>query len=184
MMHGHHPSLGVPFVPSHLRHHSSASPDYLAHPHPPHTPPVASFVDPATGVPIFAPARQTSRIEIRAPSDASDGKKSRPSHQRSGLSTSSISAADAPQQPTYFQPQFSYGNEQASAEQVDASQQPEYSQAPPMDPSATYAPYPQPYYYPEQYGYAPYVDMSQQVMHYDMYPPEHHPSHSQPVVYY
>ncbi|OJT05382.1 hypothetical protein TRAPUB_3823 [Trametes pubescens] len=185
MMHGHHPSLGVPFVPSHLRHHSSASPDYLAHPHPPHTPPVASFVDPATGVPIFAPARQTSRIEIRAPTDASDGKKSRPSHQRSGLSTSSISAADAPQQPSYFQPQPSYGSDQASAEQMDASQQPaEYSQTPPMDPSAAYAPYPQPYYYPEQYGYAPYVDMSQQVMHYDMYPPEHHPSHSQPVVYY
>lgn len=190
MMHGHHPSLSVPFVPSHLRHHSSASPDYLAHPHTPHTPPVASFVDPATGVPIFTPARQTSRIEIRAPTDASDGKKSRPSHQRSGLSTSSISAADAPQQGNYYPSQPVPGDHASAAEQGEASQQQqqqqavELSQAPQMDPAMAYAPYPQPYYYPEQYGYAPYVDMSQQVMHYEMYPPEHHPSHSQPVVYY
>ncbi|KAH9850828.1 hypothetical protein C2E23DRAFT_301800 [Lenzites betulinus] len=185
MMHGHHPSLSIPFVPSHLRHHSGASPDFLAHPHTPHTPPMASFVDPATGVPIFAPPRQSSRIEIRAPTDAADGKKSRPSHQRSGLSTSSISVDVAAPQASYFTPPSVAGAEQVYPEDPAAqSQGMEHSQGPPMDPAMAYAPYPQPYYYPEQYGYAPYVDMSQQVMHYEMYPPEHHPSHSQPVVYY
>ncbi|KAI0638422.1 hypothetical protein C8Q77DRAFT_431740 [Trametes polyzona] len=200
MMHAHHPSLSLPFVPSHLRHHSAASPDFLAHPHTPHTPPVASFVDPATGVPIFAPARQSSRIEIRAPTDAADGKKSsRPSHQRSGLSTSSISASDASQQPSYYQPQSaSATGDQSSAEQDAGSQQQqtvEHSQPPLMDAPMAYAPYPPAYYYPDQYGYAPYVDMSQpQAMHYEMYPPEphhqhqhqhhHSHSHSQPVVYY
>ncbi|KAH9899605.1 hypothetical protein C8Q73DRAFT_680482 [Cubamyces lactineus] len=188
MMHTHHPSLSMPFVPSHLRHHSAASPDFLAHPH---TPPVASYVDPITGVPIFAPARQSSRIEIRAPSDATDGKKSsKPSHQRSGLSTSSITAnnAEETQQPSYFPPQDVSVSGETSAEQQQ--QQPmDHSHAPPMDPAVAYAPYPPAYYYPEQYGYAPYVDMSQQAMHYEMYPPEqlthhHHHSHSQPVVYY
>ncbi|KAI0353088.1 hypothetical protein OH77DRAFT_659601 [Trametes cingulata] len=185
MMHTHHPSLSMPFVPSHLRHHSTASPDFLAHPHAPHTPPVASFIDPATGVPIFAPARQSSRIEIRAPTDAADGKKSsRPSHQRSGLSTSSVSAADASQQASYFSSQSAPSGEDVSGREPEAQQQAEGSHAPPME-SMAYAPYPQPYYYPEQYGYPSYVDMSQQVMHYEMYPPpEHHHSHSQPVVYY
>ncbi|KAI0776202.1 hypothetical protein BD413DRAFT_610874 [Trametes elegans] len=193
MMHGHHPSLSIPFVPSHLRHHSSASPDFLAQPPPSHTPPVASFVDPATGVPIFAPARQSSRIEIRAPTDAADGKKSsRPSHQRSGLSTSSVAAdAENSQQGSYFQ---QYAPDEGAVGQDVAPQQShvEHSQAPPMDSAMAYAPYPQPYYYPEQYGYPPYVDMSQQVMHYEMYPPEphhqphhsHSHSHSQPVIYY
>ncbi|KAI0832678.1 hypothetical protein BC628DRAFT_339604 [Trametes gibbosa] len=188
MMHGHHPSLSIPFVPSHLRHHSAASPDFLAHPHTPHTPPMASFVDPATGVPIFTPARQSSRIEIRAPTDAADGKKSsRPSHQRSGLSTSSISADVTAPQTSYYIPPSVAGGDQAYPEDPAAqSQFVEHPQGPPLDPAMTYAPYPQPYYYPEQYGYPPYVDMSQQVMHYEMYPPEqHHPhSHSQPVVYY
>ncbi|KAI0660742.1 hypothetical protein C8Q70DRAFT_972067 [Cubamyces menziesii] len=188
MMHTHHPSLSMPFVPSHLRHHSAASPDFLAHPH---TPPVASYVDPITGVPIFAPARQSSRIEIRAPSDAADGKKSsKSSHQRSGLSTSSISAdnTEETQQHSYFPPQDASVAGETSADQHQ-QQSMDHSHAPPMDPAVAYAPYPPAYYYPEQYGYAPYVDMSQQAMHYEMYPPEqpthhHHHSHSQPVVYY
>ncbi|KAI0650492.1 hypothetical protein C8Q79DRAFT_943978 [Trametes meyenii] len=193
MMHSHHPSMGMPFVPSHLRHHSTASPDFLAHPHAPHTPPVASFIDPATGVPIFAPARQTSRIEIRAPTDAADGKKStRPTHQRSGLSTSSVPPADGSPEAPYYPSQSVPDTEDVSAEQAMSLQRTDPSQAPPMDPTMAYAAYPQPYYYPEQYGYQPYVDMSQQAMHYEMYPsePQHHShhshshSHSQPVVYY
>ncbi|KAI9000769.1 hypothetical protein BD414DRAFT_472688 [Trametes punicea] len=192
MMHAHHPSLSMPFVPSHLRHHSGASPDFMAHPH---TPPVASFVDPATGVPIFAPARQSSRIEIRAPTDGVDGKKSsRPPHQRSALSTSSVTAnADGNQQDSYFPSQGGDSSGQdALSEHQRARQQPlEHSQGPPMESAMAYAPYPQAYYYPEQYGYVQYMDMSQQVMHYDMYAPEqqhhhhhHQHSHSQPVIYY
>ncbi|KAI0677295.1 hypothetical protein C8Q78DRAFT_960743 [Trametes maxima] len=193
MMHTHHPSMSMPFVPSHLRHHSTASPDFLAHPHTPHTPPVASFIDPATGVPIFTPARQTSRIEIRAPTDGIDGKKlTRPTHQRSGLSTSSVPPADEVPEAPYYPSQPVPGAEDAPASQDMSSQPTDSSQAPSMDPAMAYAPYPQPYYYAEQYGYPPYVDMSQPIMHYEMYPPEpqHHPhhshshSHSQPVVYY
>ncbi|KAL7282596.1 hypothetical protein ACG7TL_004067 [Trametes sanguinea] len=192
MMHTHHPSLSMPFVPSHLRHHSAASPDFMAHPH---TPPVPSFVDPATGVPIFAPPRQGSRIEIRAPTDTSEGKKSlRPSHQRSTLSTSSVtaSAEDTQQQESYFQSH----NENTSGQDPASDQHHQQAPGPypSMESGMAYAPYPQAYYYPEQYGYAPYVDMSQQSMSYEMYPPpeQHHPhsshshshSHSQPVVFY
>lgn len=194
MMHGHHPSLGVPFVSSHLRHHSTASPDFLAHPHTPHAhTPIQSFVDPATGVPIFSPARQSSRIEIRAPNDVGEGKKPvRASHQRSSLSVA-YSAEVA--QPPYFPQQ------EVSAEDGDGSpsEQPPpqppmgHTHTPSMDSNVGYAPYPQPYYYhPEHYGYAPYMDMSQQMVHYEMYPPEqqhpqphhqHHPSQP-PLVYY
>ncbi|KAI0722701.1 hypothetical protein C8Q76DRAFT_588824, partial [Earliella scabrosa] len=190
MMHAHHPSLGMPFVPSHLRHHSTASPDFLSHPHTPHThtPPIATFVDPATGVPIFSPARQSSRIEIRAPTDASDGAKpSRPSHQRSNLSTSvAYPPQDESQQPSYFQQQPGQSGE--AAQQDGASHpSPGHAHTSSMDSAVGYAPYPQPYYYPEQYGYMPYMDMSQPMMHYEGYQPEqhhHHPPPSQPVVYY
>lgn len=194
MMHGHHPSLSVPFVPSHLRHHSTASPDFLAHSHTPHThTPIQSFVDPATGVPIFSPARQSSRIEIRAPTDGGEGKKPvRASHQRSGLSVA-YSAEAA--QPPYFPTQ------EASVEDSDGppSEQPPpqppmgHTHTPSIDSNVGYAPYPQPYYYhQDHYGYVPYMDMSQQMVHYEMYPPEqqhpqpqhqHHPSQP-PVVYY
>ncbi len=191
MMHGHHPSLGVPFVPSHLRHQSTASPDFLAHQHTPHAhTPIQSFVDPATGMPIFSPARQSSRIEIRAPTEVGEGKKPlRTSHQRSSLSVA-YSAEAA--QPPYFSQQ------EASAEDGPPSEEPPpqlpmgHTHTPSMDSNVGYAPYPQPYYYhPEHYGYAPYVDMSQQMVHYEMYPseqqhPQHHQQHhpSQPIVYY
>lgn len=189
MMHAPHPSLGMPFVPSHLHHHSAASPDFLAHPHTPHTPPIASFVDPATGLPIFSPARQSSRIEIRAPTDASDGKKSsRPSHQRSNLSTSvSFAAPEESQQPTYhLQPE---ALSEEAVQQDGMNQSSGHAHAPSMDSAMGYASYPQPYYYPEQYGYVPYMDMSQPPMHqYEAYQPEQHQHQqhhsSQPVVYY
>ncbi|CDO73789.1 hypothetical protein BN946_scf185015.g118 [Trametes cinnabarina] len=195
MMHTHHPSLAMPFVPSHLRHHSVASPEYMAHPH---TPPVPAFIDPVTGVPIFAPPRQSSRIEIRAPTDAAEGKKSsRSSHHRSALSTSSVTASanENEQSQSYYPAQEGEASAQDGASDQQHQQPPdEYSQAPQMEPAMAYAPYPQAYYYPEQYGYGPYVDMSQQVMPYEAYAPsEHHNhhhshshshSHSQPVVYY
>ena len=193
MMHGHHPSLSMPFVPSHLRHHSTASPDFLAQPHTPHTPPIPSFVDPATGLPIFSPARQTSRIEIRAPTEGADGKRSvRPSHPRSNLSTSipfSPASVDAPA----FVPQQFASGEVAGQRDVTAEALPPQPQTPPVETAAPYAPYHQQYYYPEQYGYTPYMDMPQQMVHYEMYqaeqphppPHPHHQHHpSQPIVYY
>ncbi|THH11917.1 hypothetical protein EW145_g341 [Phellinidium pouzarii] len=50
------------------------------------TPPLNGIVDPATGQPIFSLPRQSSRIEIRAPTDAQEGKgksERRPSNLRS-----------------------------------------------------------------------------------------------------
>ncbi|EJF62355.1 hypothetical protein DICSQDRAFT_135946 [Dichomitus squalens LYAD-421 SS1] len=179
MMHGHHPSMSIPFVPSHLRHHSAASPDFLAHPHTPHThTPIQSFVDPTTGVPIFSPARQSSRIEIRAPTEAAESKKpTRASHQRSNLSVA------YPAEGPYY-PQQDLSVEDVGATDEALSQPPMgHAHTPSME-SIGYAPYPQPYYYPEQYGYPPYVDMSGQMMQYEMYPPEHQHHPSQPVVYY
>ena len=191
MMHGHHPSLSVPFVPMHLRHHSTASPDFLAHPHTPHAhTPIQSFVDPATGVPIFSPARQGSRIEIRAPTDGGEGKKPvRASHQRSSLSVA-YSAEAA--QPPFFAQQGTSAEDGPPSEELPPQPPMGHTHTPSMDSNVGYAPYPQPYYYhPEQYGYPPYVDMSQQMVHYEMYPPEQqhpqpHPQHhpSQPIVYY
>ncbi|KAH9943210.1 uncharacterized protein BXZ73DRAFT_40337 [Epithele typhae] len=194
MMHGHHPSHSIPFVPAHLRHHSGASPDFHAHPHTPQTPPISSFVDPATGVPIFSPARQTSRVEIRAPADGAESKRPAwPIHQRSNLSTSVAIAAAEVAQPLEGQSRPSENAEQQRPPQPPSQHRP----TPSMEGPVAYAPYPQPYYYPpEQYGYNPYVDMSQPVMHYDMYapeqhpgppppPPPHHQHHpSQPMVFY
>ena len=193
MMHAHHPSLGMPFVPSHLRHHSAASPDFLAHPHTPHTP-IPSFVDPSTGVPIFSPARQRSRIEIRAPGDTSDSQKpTRSTHPRSNLSTSVAFAAQEDSRESSYFPQQLESSEDTAQQPDEVQQAPHgvgHVHAPSMDSAIAYAPYPQ-YYYPEQYGYVSYVDMSQQPVHYEMYaqppPPEqahsHHPP-SQPIVYY
>ena len=190
MMHGHHPSMSIPFVPSHLRHHSTASPDFLAHPHPPHAhTPIQSFVDPATGVPIFSPARQSSRIEIRAPTDAEEGKKAaRASHQRSNLS---VAYSAEGSQASYYPQQGHPAEDRGGSDEASSQPPVGHAHTPSMDSSVNYAPYPQPYYYPEQYGYAPYVDMSQQMVHYEMYPPEqqhphsHHQHHpSQPIVYY
>ena len=190
MMHGHHPSMSIPFVPSHLRHHSTASPDFLAHPHTPHAhTPIQSFVDPATGVPIFSPARQSSRIEIRAPTDAEEGKKAaRASHQRSNLS---VAYSAEGSQASYYPQQGHPAEDRGGSDEASSQPPVGHAHTPSMDSSVNYAPYPQPYYYPEQYGYAPYVDMSQQMVHYEMYPPEqqhphsHHQHHpSQPIVYY
>ncbi|KAI0751046.1 hypothetical protein C8Q80DRAFT_1155194 [Daedaleopsis nitida] len=156
MMHAHHPSMTMPFVPSHLRHHSTASPDFLAHPHTPHTPPIASFVDPNTG---------SSRIEIRAPTDAGDGKKaSRPSHQRSNLSTS---VASVPADETHIATYYPHAAPSEETAPTDEASHPPHGHAhtPSMDST--------PYYYPEQYGY-PYPTEHQHHQH----PP------SQPVVYY
>ncbi|PCH40829.1 hypothetical protein WOLCODRAFT_143244 [Wolfiporia cocos MD-104 SS10] len=176
MMHGHmhHPSASVPFVPTHMHHHShsTSSPDFLAQPH---TPPMASVVDPATGLPIFSPARQSSRIEIRAPTDAADGRK--PSSRPSGLhgSVSSTHTVDEAHAASAAQ---SSGNPAAPSNTQPLP-------APMMEAPMAYPAYqPTHYYYaPEPYPYQPYMDMSPQVVQYEMYPADHRVPQP-PMIYY
>ena len=55
---------------------------------------------------------------------------------------------------------------------------------PAMDPAMMgYAPYQQQYYYADPNGYPAYMDMSQQMMPYEMYPAPDQRT-SQPVIYY
>ncbi|KAI0940089.1 hypothetical protein AcW1_004901 [Taiwanofungus camphoratus] len=182
MMHTHmaHPSMSAPFVSAHVHHHShsTASPDFLSHPYThPHTPPVGTFVDPSTGVPIFAPARQSSRIEIRVPGDADVKRPSgRPSHLRSSLSSSGgYAAADVAQSSSDIVDATSSSSDAPTADQPQV-------QAQAADPAMAYQPYQQQYYYPEHYGYPSYMDMSPSVMHYEMYPQDHRGA--QPMIYY
>lgn len=177
VMHTHMPP---PFVPGHMRHQSTAaSPDFLAPPS--HTPPVNGFIDPSTGTPIFSMPRQSSRVEIRAPSDQADSKYSQKTVRRpSGLRTTAAT----------FEPQLSAGPDQAYFPHV--SEQPnghyngevEDTQQQGMDPAMMgYSPYQQQYYYPqEHYGYPPYQDMSQ-MPQYDMYAPDPHAPPQQAVYY-
>lgn len=178
MIHTHMglPSAGVPFVPTHMHHPSNPSPDFLSHPH---TPPINTFIDPASGIPIFAPARQSSRIEIRAPTDVTDGRKSiRSSNLRTSVSGPMVYAPSPnPQQPMY------YPGYETSSVAVDNGVPPASEPAPPVEqPQVAPMPYPayQQYYYPE-YAYSSYVNPSSQVMQYEMYPSDPQP---QPMVYY
>lgn len=158
-----HPSTSMPFVPGHMHHPSQ---EYMPHPH---TPPTNGFIDPASGVPIFAPARQNSRIEIRAP-DGSLKHVPRPS----GLRTSTTED-EVEQTPT--------SQEHVSSE----AQQPDQQSQAARDPAAmSYPGYQQPYYYPDPNGYPGYMDMSNQVPQYDYYPPyeQHYEQHAQPIIYY
>ncbi|GBE79872.1 predicted protein [Sparassis crispa] len=196
MMHSHmaHPSTSVPFVPSYMQH--QPSPDFVSHSH---TPPMNSFIDASTGTPIFAPARQSSRIEIRAPVDSSEGKKvpPRPSGLRTSVSSSGqYGAAEIQvQQPA----SLSGSSDTFGAAPVngvptlngaslpnDMQQPVEPQQFQAVDPAMVYAPYQQQYYYPEQYGYPAYMDMSPPVMQYETYPAsaEHRPPPPQPMIYY
>lgn len=186
MMHMGGPPGIIPFVPGHMHHHSAVSPDFLA-PSNPHTPPINGFLDPSTGAPIFSLPRQNSRIEIRAPTEGEERsatEKDRASRRTSTLRTTA--ATFEPSQPSenahntrgYFPPLTA----PTSYEMVDAGMLVEDGNAGQhQDPSMmTYSPYQQ-YYYPDAYGYNPYMDMSQ-VGPYEMYPPD--PRASQPTVYY
>lgn len=176
--HMHHPSVTSPGhmhpIPHHAHQHSHhgsvGSPDFLA----PHArpPALANIVEYSTGRAIFTPPRQSSRIEIRAPSEdvgraGGVPPKATSPAQPSGLRTgfvppSNISAAAAHTEPNGHQP----------------------GAAPPQvgEPMVMYAPYgQQQYYYPEHYTYQPYVDMSQ-MQQYEMYQPQEHVQ--QQVVYY
>lgn len=183
VVHSHMAPPGGPFVPGHMHTHSAVSPDFLSQPpsHA-HTPPINGFIDPSTGTPIFTPPRQSSRIEIRAPSDQPEGKPVKTSVRKpSGLR--SAAAMFEPSQPTndtenqdYFDPETSFPYVPPEIRGEDVTQQQL------LDPAImAYSPYQPPYYYPEQYGYTGYMDMSQ-VAQYEMYPTD--PRASQATIYY
>ena len=173
----------MPFVPGHMHHHSAVSPDFLAQPSP-HTPPVNGFIDPSTGTPIFSFPRQTSRIEIRAPSENAEHKSpSKSSASRSSaLRTSAAVFEPSRSVNEYFSPYAT--SSYAPVNGVEGSSSGDEGQQHMGDPTMMgYPRYTQPYYYPDAYGYVPYMDMSQQAGQYEMYPP----ADSQPpqgTVYY
>ncbi len=65
-----HFSPGVQFVPGHMHHPSAVSPDFLASIA--HTAHQQASLTPPPGTPIFSFPRQTTRIEIRAPTEESE----------------------------------------------------------------------------------------------------------------
>ena len=192
VMHSHMEPPSIPFVPGHIHHHSTASPDFLALP-PSHTPPINGFIDPSNGIPIFSFPRQTSRIEIRAPTEQSEvGKSSgrRPSGLRTTAATFEPSRPSDDAVQGYFPSvsgpdmetltPFAHVNAADGIVTGEEGQTAQHSQA--VDPALMgYSPYPQQYYYPEAYGYPTYMDMSQ-VGQYEMYPSE--PQAPQGTVYY
>ncbi|KAG5648811.1 hypothetical protein DXG03_000160 [Asterophora parasitica] len=182
-----HPHLPPAFVPGHMSHHShshshpAVSPDFLASAS--HTPPMNSFIDPTTGTPIFSFPRQTSRIEIRAPSEGTEVKSpgKTPAPRTSALRTAASSFEPSPRTSTdtsangYF-PSLSTPPENGALPSYAPVEGSEGSAdgmgSHPHDQAMMYQHYPPQFYYPaDPYGYAhnPYVDMSQ--VHYEMYPP-------------
>ncbi|KAF9567372.1 hypothetical protein CPC08DRAFT_19747 [Agrocybe pediades] len=171
-----HYSSGMPFVPRHMHHPSTASPDFLVQA-PPHTPPVNGFIDPATGTPIFSFPRQTSRIEIRAPTaeDSGKGKSTSTPRVSSNLRTTAptFQPSRAPESSDTSYYQQSETNESASYDAMNGQPVEDVSQPGMM----MYPAYQQPYYYPEPY-YPQYMDMTGQ---YEMYNMDQPP---QGTVYY
>ncbi|KAI0686004.1 hypothetical protein BC835DRAFT_1408672 [Cytidiella melzeri] len=156
---------GIPFVPGHMSHPSQ---DFAPHTHTP----VNGFMDPTSGVPIFSPARQNSRIEIRAPTERLDGTTAKPAPRSSGLRTSI----------TESEPAQLAGVTNEDAEATQSARVHPVADQPPM---MAYAPYPHQYYYPDPNAYSAYMDMSPQ-MHYELYPPHDPRAHQphQPIIYY
>jgi hypothetical protein len=162
----------APFIPGHAHHRSSVSPsDFI----PSGTSPINGYME-YTPTPLFPFPRQSSRIEIRAP-DGSVRFPAGPSEKQPSPVTAATSATTKPSgltlrsdadaftplsaQQHYFAP---LGSLEAATEADVSSSDPQQVQEPMM----SYIPY-NPYYYPEPYGYNPYVDLSQ--VPYEMYPP-------------
>ncbi|KAJ7591512.1 hypothetical protein C8J56DRAFT_1137158 [Mycena floridula] len=121
---------GMPFVPGHLRQNSG------------------NFVDPSTGTAVFSFPRQSSAVQIRAPGDPKPVTKL--SHQRtSTLSTTAPAFAPSGQQEsaTHVRYPSLAGDAEATQENQEADSG-----------MMAYQPYQQQYYYPEGYGYPPYMD--------------------------
>lgn len=186
---------GMPFVPGHM-HHASLPPDFM--PMHPHTPPVNGFVDSQMGAPLFSLPRQSSRVEIRAPSDSSDGVKSKGERKPSGLRNSTVNGEasghsgsvphhQAPGGPVVYAhaPEYYPDMGRAPSQMYQPPQEPvgspnsegaQLQQPAAIDPNVMgYGGYQQ-YYYPD-YGYPAYMPQQGQ---YDPYASDP----SQPPVYY
>ncbi|KAH0840274.1 hypothetical protein J3R83DRAFT_1282 [Lanmaoa asiatica] len=179
LSHGMMTPPGVSYMPGHMQHHPTGSPDFLSAPH---TPPLNGFIDPTTGSAMFAFPRQSSRVEIRAPSSQLEPKPTKSQRRPSNLRTSA--AAFEPSRPsspvnevqssalrTEHYPSHAsevHGDANATSEQH-------------MDPTMyDYTAYQHSYYYPEQYGYSQYYDMSQ-MPRYEVYQTD---PHAPQAVYY
>ena len=158
--HGMMTPPGVSYMPGHIHHHSTGSPDFLSAPQ---TPPINGFIDPATGNPMFAFPRQSSRVEIRAPSSQLEPKSAksqrRPSNLRTSAAAFESSRSSSPvneAQSSALQTEPYLGDANATSEHpIDATMY-------------NYTAYPHAYYYPEQYGYSQYYDASH-MPRYEMY---------------
>ena len=163
LMHSYMAPPGIPFVPGHMPYHSSAtSPDFLTHP-PSHTPPVNGFIDPSTGTPIFSFPRQTSRIEIRAPTEEPGKPTKSATRISSGLRTTAPSFL-----PSRSSENLENGYHHTSNSDSGTLYENINGHAPVGDAGMmAYPTYQQPYYHMEPYG-SQYMDMSQ-AGQYDIY---------------
>lgn len=171
---------GVSYMPGHMHHHPTGSPDFLSAPH---TPPLNGFIDPATGSPIFAFPRQSSRVEIRAPSSQLDLKSTKSQRRPSNLRTSA--AAFEPSRPSSpvneVQPTAPRTEHYPSHNALELHGDTNATSEQHMDPAMyNFTAYEHAYYYPEQYGYSQYYDMSH-MPRYEMYQTDPHASQA---VYY
>lgn len=191
IVHSHMPQQSVSYMSTPHMHPSPAVASDFTHQPPshPHTPSGRgnSFLDPATGAPMFSFPR-TSRVEIRPPGD--DNSKSL---QDGSIKSSSVTSplahtsshppappvpySNPPSHPRIEYGYHSYGSSSdtgtlpsyASLSEVNASPNATSNPAS-QQPIMQYPAYQQ-YYYPEvPYGYAPYVDVSQ-TGQYEMYAP-------------
>jgi hypothetical protein len=188
-----HTPIPMSYAANHMRHHSTMTPEYLGTAHvAQHTPPLSTFIDPSTGAALFSLPPQSSRIEIRPPSDADEKSRSNSGDRRSsgskrgsnhpGVAQATIATGGH----EYFSPvavdsgslHVPYPSGIRSASETGPISQHQQS----LDHAAmAYPSYHQHYYYPEPYGYPHYMDMSQ-VQGYEMYPSDLRAS--QPVGYY
>ncbi|KAF8655346.1 hypothetical protein AX16_003119 [Volvariella volvacea WC 439] len=167
MMHSPHSSIS--FSPGHM-HHPSV--EYMP-PMPTHTP-INGYAEP----PMFTLPRPSARIEIRAPDENYDGKSKKTAsssapHKPSGLRTTASTYAPANVADTTPKAEDAYPS--LSSGNADVAEAPTYPTLGPsehMDDHAMHQrqhadpsmmPYPaySNYYYPDAYGYNPYMDMSQ-----------------------
>lgn len=173
-----HMTPGAVYIPNHM------SPDFLSQSSS-HTPPMNGFVDLATGTPLFSLPRQT-RIEIRAPTDEYDGKGSRKGQSHQSNTTTKAPTVSSPPQPssqpsypTLTRPTAAVGSPpHTDSEARDSQASGDFSN---QRTDSHLVPYPSYYYYPESFGYYPYMDMSQ-AGQYDAYSSD--PRSAQGTVYY
>lgn len=150
----------VPFVPSHVHHHSAVSSSEFI---PAGTPPINGGYMEYTPTPsIFSFPRQSSRVQIRAPDEPKQNARSTSTSEAVDLAASQQSSTELRSDAVAFEPAEQYYSE---GDGLTAGSHQHQVQDPMMG-------YYNPYYYPDpSYGYNPYLDMSQ-VAPYEMFPPQ------------